>query len=193
VSGLAIGDFLSALTGRDQRMDGTASLSGNLRGRVGEPLDRTVHGRTHVAVANGVVRNFPLITAINRALRLGQQESGDTRFERLEATLAVAAGQATTDDLVLQAGHVRVEAAGRIGADRSLALRGRAIISAEAASRAVASVREFARLRNSQGQIEAPLTISGTLDAPSIALDLKETIRKGVVDELKRRIRRWIK
>lgn len=192
VSSLAVGDFLRALTGRDQRLDGIASVTGALRGRVGEALDRSVQGRTIFNVTNGIIRNFPLVATINRALSLAEQESNDTRFERLAATLTVAAGQATTDDLVLEAGHLRVEAAGRIGADRSLALRGRAVVSAERAARAVASVREMARLRNSRGEIELPLTISGTLDAPAIGVDLAAAIGKGVADEIRRRLRRLI-
>ena len=141
---------------------------------------------------NGVVRNFPLLATIDRALRLTQQESGDTRFDELAATLSVAAGQATTNDLVLQSGDVRVEAEGRIGADRSVALRGRAIVSANRVSRAVASVHEIARLRNTRGEIALPLTISGSLDAPSIDVDMKTAIGQGLADEIRRRLRRLI-
>ena len=193
VNGMSVGEFLRALTGRDQGLDGTASIDAALGGRVGEPLDRTVRGRAHVTVTSGVIRNFPLLATINRALRLAEQESGDTRFERLTANVMVAAGHATTDDLVLEAAHARVEAAGRIGADRSLALHGLAIVSAEHAARAVASVHEIARLRNSRGEIVVPLTISGTLDAPSIDIDLKAAIGKGLMDELRRRLRRIIR
>jgi hypothetical protein len=168
-------------------------MDAELRGRVGEALDRTVRGRMTLTMTNGVVREFPLLATINRTLRLTAQEGSDTRFEKLSATLAVASGQAATDNLVLEAGHVRVEAAGRIGADRSLALRGTAVIDAQHVSGAVASVREIARLRNSRGEIEVPLTIDGTLDAPSFRLDLETAARKGVADELRRRLRRFIR
>ena len=193
VNGLAVADFLGALTGRDQRVDGSASMTAALRGRVGEPLDRTMRGRVELVVRDGIIKNFPLLAAIDRALRLEDKASGDTRFERLAATLSVAVGQATTDDLVLEAGDVRVEAAGRIGADRSLELRGRAIVSAARAARAVASVHEIARLRNSRGEIELPLTIAGNLDAPAISVDVKTTIIEGIADEIRRRLRGWVK
>ena len=193
LNGLDVGDFLNALTGADQRVDGTASLHASLHGRVGEPLDRTVRGRMEMNITNGVVRQFPLLATINRTLKLAAAEENDTRFERLSATLNIAAGQATTDDLVLEAGHVRVRAAGRIGADRSLDLRGSAVIAADYVAAAVASVRELARLRNSRGEIEVPLTITGSLDAPSFGLDLGAAVRKGLVDELQRRLRRFIR
>ena len=85
---------------------------------------------------------------------------------------------------------MRVEAEGRIGADRSLALRGRAVVSADRVARAVASVHEFARLKNSRGEIELPLTIAGSLDAPSISVDVTTALSKGLADEIRRRLRK---
>jgi uncharacterized protein involved in outer membrane biogenesis len=192
VSQLDLGDFFQALTGRDQRVDGTAIITSSLNGRVGEPLERTVRGQAHVVVTEGVVRNFPLLATIDRALRLTPVDGADTHFDRLSATLTIASGQATTDDLVLQSGDVRVEATGRIGIDRSLALRGRAAVSADRVARGVARVHELARLKNSRGEIELPLTISGSLDAASITVDLETAIKQGLEDEIRRRLRRLI-
>jgi AsmA protein len=192
-NGLDVGDFLGALTGTDQRIDGTAAVNAALRGRVGEALDRTVRGRMALNITNGVVRQFPLLATINRTLKLTAGEGSDTQFERLSATLNIATGQAATDDLLLEARHIRVHAAGRIGADRSLDLRGTAVVSAERVASAVASIREFARLRNSRGELEVPLTITGSLDAPSFGLDLGAAVKKGVADELRRRLRRFIR
>ena len=193
VNGVDAGAFLKALTGRDQRLDGRASLDGVLRGRVGEPLAQTVRGRARIAVAGGVIREFPLIAYINRALRLAEHEGNDTRFERLSATLSIASGAAVTDDLVLLATHVRVTAAGRIGADRSLALHGTAAISPARSAAAIASIHELSGLRNARGELEIPLTISGTLDAPAFNLDVGSVIRKGLADELRRQLRRIIR
>ena len=193
IRGLDAGDFLTALAGRDQRVDGTASLAAALRGRVGEPLDRSVAGRMRLTVTDGVIRNFPLLATINRGVRLAERDEGDTRFEQLSGTFAIAAGQATTDDLILQAAHVRAALKGRLGADRSLALRGSVVISAERSAQAVASIRELARLRNGRGELELPLTISGSLDAPAFGLDVESAIKKGVTDELQRQLRRLIR
>ena len=192
-SRLDAGDFLRALTGREQPLDGVASFDGTLRGVVGEPLDRTVRGRARLEVANGVIRNFPLLAAVNRALRLAHQEDGDTRFERLSATLDLADGEAATDDLTIDAGHMRVQAAGRIGADRSIAFRGHAVVAADYVAQGVAGLPELARLKNRRGEIDVPLTISGSLDAPSITVDVKAAIGQGIADELRRRLRRWIR
>lgn len=193
VTGLNTRDFLAALSGRDQRVDGTASVSAVLRGRVGEPLAKTARGHARIQLDDGVIRQFPLLAYLNRALRLAEQSGPDTQFRRLSATLAIASGAATTDDLLLEASHVHVHAAGRIGADRTLHLEGIAAVSPERSSAAIASIHELKGLRNARGEVEIPLTIRGTLDAPAFGLDLQAAIRKGIADELRRRLRRSIR
>lgn len=188
VTDLDFGDFLTALTAQEQPIDGTAALSGALRGRVGEPLERTVQGRMQLTVLNGVIRQFPLLAAINRALRLAEGDTRDTHFERLTATLAIARGQATTDDLVIQAREVRVEAAGRLGFDRSLKLAGQAVLSPARTASAIRSVKELSGLRTAQGELELPLTITGSLDNPSFRIDLQGAVGKSLKEELRRRI-----
>jgi uncharacterized protein involved in outer membrane biogenesis len=193
VRGMDVAAFLDALNGGDQRLDGTATVSATLQGQVGASLIESVRGRARVEVADGVIREFPLLAYVNTALRLAEGEGRDTRFERLTATLTIASGSATTDDLVLRASHLRVEAAGRIGADRSLSLRGTAAISPERSAEAIRSIRELSGLRNRQGEVEVPLTISGTLDDPRFTLDVEAVLRKGIADELRRRLLRIIR
>ena len=165
-------------------------------------MPRGLEGRMTVNVANGVIREFPLLSAINRALRLAEGDARDTRFERLSATLAFAGnvvrpsadalgpGHATTDDLVMLAREVRVEAAGRIGFDRSLDLAGVAVLSPERTASAIRSVRELSGLRNDRGELELPLTITGTLDNPTFGIDLKAIIARSIKEELRRGIRK---
>ena len=192
VNGVDVSDFLAALTGADQRIDGTASANAALRAGVGQPMPQSLQGQLKVAIANGVVREFPLLSAINRALRLAEGEGRDTRFERLSGTFALPGGGAagmTTNDLVLHARDVRVEAAGRIGFDRSLDLAGIAILSPERSASAVRSVHELSGLRNVRGELELPLRITGSFDDPSFAIDLQAVIGRSIKEELRRRIR----
>jgi AsmA protein len=183
-----LGAFLDTLAGSDTRLDGTAQLDAALAGPLDAVLARTLQGRARVVVSDGVVHQFPLLGAINSALRLTGGDMRDTKFERLSGTVSIANGRATSDDLLLEAGHITVAAAGTIGVDRTLDLRGRAVMSAERTAAAVASVRELARLRRS-GRIELPLTISGTLDNPRFGIDVKGAIGQGITDELFRRLR----
>lgn len=188
-----VGALLDTLAARDMGIEGTGRLAATLQGRVERDFIVRSAGRAQVALSDGVLRNFPLLAAVNRTLRLAATDSHDTRFERLSATLAIGGGVAATDDLVIDAGHLRVELHGRVGFDRAIDLRGRAIVSAERAAAAVASVRELARLRKGGGEIVLPLTITGTLDSPQFGVDVESAIREGVRDELMRRLRRIIR
>ena len=200
-TGVDVGRFLAAYSGRDQHLDGTASATASLHAGITEPLPLAIEGRMQVTVVNGAIREFPLLAAINRALRLAEGSARDTRFERLSATLVFAgrnrqpadaylAGHVRTDDLVMLARDVRVEAAGRIGFDRSLNLGGLAVLSPERSAEAIQSVRELSGLRNSRGELELPIKIGGSMDNPSFSIDLKSVAVRSIQDELRRRLRK---
>jgi hypothetical protein len=205
VRDLDVSDFLSALAERAQSIDGVGAATASLGARIGDPMPAGLAGRMQVNIADGVIREFPLLSAINRALRLAEGDARDTRFERLSATLvfpgsgarsagdAASAGYATTDDLVLDAREVHVAAAGRIGFDRSLDLRGQAVISSERSAQAIRSVRELSGLRNDGGELELPVRIRGTLDDPSIQVDVGAAVGRSLKEELRRRIRGLIR
>jgi uncharacterized protein involved in outer membrane biogenesis len=192
MTGVDVSGFLRDFTGRD-RLAGTASATTALRGTVGEPIPRGLEGRLQLDVSNGVIHGFPLLAAINSAMRLAEGDSRDTRFDRLTATFAFAGAHATTNDLLLNARDVRVEAAGRIGFDRSLDLAGEAILSPERTAGAIRTVRELSGLRNDRGELELPLTIRGTLDNPSFNIDLKTAVGRSLKEELRRRLRDLIR
>ena len=193
LEGVDVGALLDALAGRDAGIDGRGRIEGRLQGRLEQNFVSTIDGRARLEVADGVLHDFPLLAAINRVLRLAEAAGSDTRFERLSATLALAQASAATDDLVIDARDLRVEAAGRIGFDGALNLRGQVMVSADRVSAAVASVRELARAKNSRGEIELPLIISGSLDAPRFDIDVETAIRRGLRDELQRRLRGLIR
>lgn len=193
VTDVHVARFLTALAGADQRIEGTAAVEAAVSGRLNDRLASSITGQARLHIVDGVLHDFPLVAALNRALRLAEGDSADTRFRRLTATLALGNGRAVTDDLVVEAGHIRLRVTGRIGFDRSLDLRGTAVISAERSAQAIASIRELSGLRNPEGELEIPLTISGSADDPSIAVDLKAIIGKGMKDELMRRLRGLIR
>jgi uncharacterized protein involved in outer membrane biogenesis len=188
VRDLDMGALLDTIAGRDAKLDGRGRIDAKLKGRFEPGFLTRADGGARLVISNGVLHDFPLLAAVNRALRLSEGDGQDTRFEELTASLAIARGTATTDDLVIQAGHLRAVLSGRIGFDRSVDLRGRAFVSAERVAAGVDSVRELARLSKG-GEIVVPLTITGSLDAPKFNIDVGSIIREGVVDELKRRMR----
>ena len=187
VRDLDVGALLDTVAGRDAKLDGRGRIDAKLKGRFEPGFLTRMEGGARLVVSNGVLHDFPLLAAVNRALRLSEGDGQDTRFEELTASLVIARGTATTDDLVIQAGYLRAILSGRIGFDRSVDLRGRAIVAAERVAAGVDSVHELARLRKG-GEIVLPLTITGSLDAPKFDIDVGTIIREGVVDELKRRL-----
>ena len=191
VKDIDVSDFLAALTGSEQRLDGTASATSLLHAPVGAPMPRGLVGRLELRVTNGVVREFPMLAAINRALRLAEGSGRDTQFERLSGTFVLnGSDAATTDDLLMMARDMRVRAAGRIGFERWLDLDGLAMFSPERTAEAIRSVRELSALRNEQGELELPIHIGGTLDAPAFNIDLQAALTRSIKDELQRRLRR---
>jgi uncharacterized protein involved in outer membrane biogenesis len=193
LEGADVGALLDALAGRDVRIDGRGAVTGKLQGRVDKDFVSGLDGRARLEVVDGVLQDFPLLAAVNRTLQLAGTAGNDTRFERLSATLAIAQAVAATDDLVIDAADLRVRGTGRISFDGTLNIRGLVTISPERVSAAVASVRELARARNSQGEIELPLVIAGSLGSPTFAIDLESVVRQGVRDELLRRLRGLIR
>jgi uncharacterized protein involved in outer membrane biogenesis len=193
VHDLDIGALLDTVAGRDAKLDGRGRIDAELKGRFEPGFLTRMDGGARIVISNGVLHDFPLLATVNRVLRLSEGDGQDTRFEQLSASLKISRGTATTDDLVIQAGHLRTVLSGRIGFDRSLDLRGRAFVSAERVAAGVDSVHELARLRKGSGEIVVPLTITGSLDAPKFDIDMGSVIREGVVDELRRRLRRLIK
>jgi uncharacterized protein involved in outer membrane biogenesis len=193
VTGMNVKAFLDGLTGSDQRLEGSGAVTAALGGRVDQSLADSAAGRLTLTISDGVIRDFPLLAAIDRALKLTAQVEGDTAFERMTGTFDVANGSARTDDLVITARDVLVRASGRIGADRSVDMRARAVLSPERSAQAITSINELKGMRNAQGQVEVPLTISGSLDAPSFNIDVASILKKGALDELNRRLRRIIR
>jgi hypothetical protein len=190
VRDIDVSDFLAALSGRDQRVDGTASASSTLRASVGAAMPRSLTGRVQLTIATGVVRDFPLLAAINRALRLAESSGRDTHFERLSGTFVLSGSDyAASNDLVMLARDMRVQATGRIGFDRWLDLEGLAIFSPARTAEAVRSVRELSALRNDEGELELPIKIGGTLDDPSFGIDIQAALGRSLRDELRRRWR----
>ena len=188
VSGLDVGDFLGDLAGDSHRVDGTGTATARVWGRVGDAMPAGLSGQSRVTISDGVIRGFRLLAAINRALRLAEGDSQDTRFERLSATFRFS-GAAETDDLVLVAREMRVEASGRIGYDGALAMRGIAALSPERTESAIRSVRELTGLRNERGELEVPVTIGGSIERPSFGVDVRAAVGRSIKEELRRRMR----
>ncbi|HSK07947.1 MAG TPA: AsmA-like C-terminal region-containing protein [Vicinamibacterales bacterium] len=182
--------FLGEAASTPNRVSGRARLGLRLKGPARAPLLRLARGTVDLRVRHGAIHQFPLLDAIGRALGVEMGDDDDLRFEELAGTFTVADAVATTDDLQLRHAHARVDAAGRIGLDQSLDLRGTVAFSRARSQQAIRRVRELAGLRNAQGEIEVPVRMTGTLTDPAFAVDVQSIVQDAAGRELRRRLDR---
>jgi hypothetical protein len=145
-----------------------------------------------MALSNGVIRNFPLLATLNRALHVTGGNGTDTRFERLSATLDVSDGVMRTRDASLRAGELTALAAGALGFDRTIDMTGTAAFSRQASARLIASVREISAARNEQGEVEVPFRITGSMDNPAFAINTEALLGRAIRKEIDRNIRKGL-
>ena len=192
IDGVDMRQLVNASTSVKDRLSGTGSFRGRLEGTAAEPLLDRARGTMSVAIADGALHDFPLLAAVNSALLIAERGTGDLRFDRLTATLAVAGGRAATNDLLATSGEMTVAAEGTLGFDQSLDFRGRVTLSREKVAELVRRQREVARLKNSDGEIELPVIVSGTVAAPRFSIDTAALLRRGLEDELQRRLKKGL-
>lgn len=190
VDSLDVNAALSANTTAKDKLYGKASAEGAITGAGFDAgaLKRTLAGTARVGVKDGVIKNFPLLANINRALKITGGEGKDTNFDSLDGHFVIGGGKAHSDDLFLQAGELRVAAQGDLGLDLTLNFKGVARFSPAKSQEIVGKVGEMKRFLNAKGKLEFPLSISGTVASPSVNVELSEAVKKQLEDELKKSV-----
>ncbi len=181
---------LSATTSNKDFLFGTASLTTNVKGSgsAAPAIQRSLAGTAKFQLANGMIKNFPLLAAVNQALGITGGTSKDTKFESLSASATIGGGKARTNDLLLKAGELTMTGAGQMGFDQSLDVKLRTIVSAAKSQQLLARLGPLGRLRNAQGELAIPVTVTGTTTAPKYGVDVgtvakkeaKEQVQKGI-------------
>ncbi len=176
--------FLSANTPAKGKVSGTGTIAARLQGTSRAPVEQTVAGTVAVDIANGVIHDFPLLSSLYSALKLGGGDR-DLRFQTLSATFGVADARATTNDLVARTGELTLTSAGTIAFDQTIAMTGTATFSAARSDAFVHSIRELSALKNASGEVQVPFTISGSVAAPRFSIDVAGLLRRGLENQLK--------
>ena len=184
--------FLSANTSARDRLSGTGQLVVDIRANIGAaPIEQSLAGTASVRVSRGTIHDFALLAAINGTLGLSGGSGKDTSFDELSATLMLGAGRANTSDLALRMGELRVEAAGWLGlSDQRLDLAGSVLISPTKSAQLTSTAGELRNLRNDRGEIEIPLTATGTVDVPVFEVQLSRLFETAAKYQLKRQLQR---
>jgi uncharacterized protein involved in outer membrane biogenesis len=192
VSGVDVDAFLSANTSLRNKIEGTGNLRTDLRGKAGEPLDRSLAGTIHLTLTKGVIRDFPLLSTLNQALRVASTADGDTAFDSLSGTLTAAGGRLRTDDLRLVSGDTTVRMTGTLTFAQHLELQGVAAISEQRSRELSAQWSDLSAQKNDRGEIELPFSVSGTTSQPHVAVRMDRMIERAAEKEIKRQLRRGL-
>jgi uncharacterized protein involved in outer membrane biogenesis len=170
------------------------TVSGTLAGKIelsGSGADastamKTVAGTARLDIANGVVRNLGLIRTVVAATSLNAGAvasaaggSRDERFSRLGATIIVANGTATTNDLRFESDDLTLTAAGTAQLDASaLNFKGQVQLSEELSKQT--STSSVLRATNEGGRMTLPASISGSAASPQVRIDTGDMAKRAL-------------
>lgn len=180
VQGMNVDQALSANTTMKNFLAGRGSVAGDVRGSgtTAAALTRSLRGTFNFDLEKGVIRNFPLLAAINQSLGITTGTDRNTEFQSLSGTGTIAGGMARADDLSLRAGELTLKGKGTLGFDRRLDLRMTASASPEMSNQLAQRVEVLKQLSNSKGQVTVPVTVGGTTTAPKFSVDLGSLAQK---------------
>jgi hypothetical protein len=173
-----------ALTGR---LAANVDLSG--QGADAATAMKTVRGTATVSIVNGVVKNLALVRSAVAATSLDPQaviDAGkgpqDEPFTDLGASLSIAGGSASTQDLHFVSRDIRLDAAGAFKLDGSVAnLTGQVQMSEELSKQAAAT---FVRLTQENGRITLPATVRAMNGRFSVSLDTAGMAKRALRNEV---------
>jgi uncharacterized protein involved in outer membrane biogenesis len=166
------------------RLSGRVTLSG--RGMDASSVMRTARGTARVDIVDGVVKNLGLVRTIVVATsgRSGGGGGGsgprDEPFTRLGATLAIAAGSTTTEDLRFTSKDFLLAAAGNVRLDGSaINLAGQVQLSDDLSKQAG---QDLVRYMQEGGRVTLPTTITGSADAPRVMIDFASMAKRALAN-----------
>jgi uncharacterized protein involved in outer membrane biogenesis len=182
VQGLDVNQALSANTTMKNFLAGSGRMAGNVRGsgNTADALKRTLAGTLQFELKEGVLRNFPLLAAINQALGITGGTDRDTKFQTFSGTATIGGGKARTNDLALRAGELTLLGRGTLGFDQRLDLHMTASASPGMSNQLAQRVGVLKQLSNDRGQLTFPVIVTGTTMAPKISVDLGSLAKKQV-------------
>jgi uncharacterized protein involved in outer membrane biogenesis len=188
LEGLDVNQALSATTTMKDFLGGTARVTANVTGSgaTAPAIQRSLAGTVRFEVADGVIRNFPLVARVNQAVGLTEGDAKDTRFQLFAGTATIGGGRARTDDLVLKAGELGMTGAGVLGFDQSLDFRLRAVLSAAKTQQLTQRVGVVGRLTNDKGEVAVPVTVTGSTTAPKYSVDVASVAKTQVKDQVQK-------
>jgi AsmA protein len=200
IQGLQLGPALDALAATHVSISGTAGADLALRGRGFSMSDLTkaLEGTSHVAVKDGKIEGVNLLQeaiAILKVAGISLDDANATVFSTLETDLTIKEGIINVQRLLIDSHDFQATGRGTIGFDQSLHLAVMLNLS-QALSQKIVGLSPVGRLAFSEGRVNMPLLITGTVQAPSYGLDsnaltgrvqkqVRENVNEAIGDLLK--------
>lgn len=183
---------LAAFGGVRDAISGRLSGNGRFEGRAATiaAILAGASGTGTVTISNGTIRGLDLVRTV--VLFFGRPApeapaSAGERFTRIAAPFRLARQVLTTDALALESPDVDVAASGTL-AIPSKALNGHATLILSEALSAQAG-RDLVRYTREGSRVVLPATIGGTLDRPRVMIDAAAAVRRGLRNEMERRLK----
>lgn len=177
------------------------TLTGRLGGHVGlaatgndgPSLLRTAHGTIAATVRDGTLPHLdmvrPIVLAFGKPSGAPPAGSGST-FSTLGGAFALASGTLTTNDLALASRDFDLAGHGSLRVDTgAVDAGGDVVLSKELTAQAGTDLRRYAQ---EDGRVIVPVTIHGTLDRPTVFVDVGEAVRRALTNEIRRRAHDFI-
>ena len=177
---------VAAFGGSPETVTGRLSAGGsNLEGALG-----AARGRGEVSIVNGEVRRLALLRTV--VLFFGRPVPDSLavsdEFERIDASFSLEDLVIRADTFAMRTRDADVEGSGTLilgeeALDGSLQLRLSEELSAQAGT-------DFARYTRDGNRVLLPATIGGTLESPRLSIDATAAAKRGLTNEVERRINR---
>lgn len=173
------------------RLGGTLSLAA--AGTEPAALLRSGRGTIDAVITDGTLPGLDLVRTV--VLAFGKPtgapvEGSGTGFSRLGGRFTMAGGTLRSDNLAMASRDL--DLAGTLSLDLqsgALASRADVALSRELTAQAGTDLRRYAQ---EDGRVVVPATLGGTLERPSVSLDIAAATRRALGNELKRRTKSFL-
>jgi AsmA protein len=177
IQGLQLGPALNAVAETPVSIGGTAGANLSLLGKGFSMPDLTkaLEGTGHMAVKDGKIEGVNILQEVASALKVAGISLGDakaTAFSTIETDLAIKQGIINVQRLFMDSHDFQATGGGTIGFDQKLNLIVNLNLSQEV-SQKLAAASPVVKVAMKDGRLSLPLTIAGTVQAPSYGVDVK--------------------
>lgn len=177
VQGLQLGPALDAIASAQVSISGTAGADLALQGRgfTRSQLTQSLAGTAHVAVKDGKIEGVNFLQEALSILSIAGMAVDNpkaTAFSTIETDLAVKQGVVAVQRLLMDSHDFQATGGGTVGFDQQVNLTVNLHLS-QNVSLKLAGASPVVKVAMKDGRVTLPLTITGTVQAPTYGIDTK--------------------